>query len=107
MIPAAQILAEAERRSWLEPQTLAVLALAIEEGWTQIPDGFFRDLDNQGLLTIDPWYNLAHLRGYPAAEWQDFKSLLYRHIREAKDLYDNPTATEDWTPVFNELMGLS
>lgn len=88
MIPAAAILAECERRSYLETQVLPILALAIDEDWTDIPAGFFQQLDNQAHLTIDPWYNLAHLRGHPAPEWQDFKSLLYRHIRAAKDIYD-------------------
>jgi hypothetical protein len=95
LIPAAAILAECERRGYIEPQTLAVLTLAIDEDWTAIPAGFFQQLDNQAHFTIDPWYNLAHLRGHPAPEWQDFKSLLYRHIRAAKDIYDGAPIEED------------
>jgi N-acetyl-anhydromuramyl-L-alanine amidase AmpD len=88
VIPTAAILAECERRSYIEPQVLAVLTLAIEEDWTAVPAGFFDQLANLSHLTVDPWYNLANLRGKTFDQWQTFKTLLYRHIWAAKDLYD-------------------
>jgi hypothetical protein len=84
---APQIIAEGKRRNWTESETLAVLTLAIDENWQEVPTGFFDRLASQAYLTIDPWYNLAHLRGYPFNQWQTFR--LYAHIRAAKALYDN------------------
>jgi hypothetical protein len=83
VIPAAAIVAEAERRSFTQPQTLAVLTMALDENWTTIPTGFFDQLANLPHPTVDPWYNLAQLRRVGSTDWQAFKMRLYRQLPQA------------------------
>jgi hypothetical protein len=83
VIPAAGIVAEAERRSFTQPQTLAVLTLALDENWSTIPIGFFDQLANLPHPTVDPWYNLAQLRRVGSTDWQAFKMRLYRQLPAA------------------------
>ena len=76
-------IAECRRRGYSDPEILAVLTLAIDQG---IPEGFLDQLDSyraKGQSSADPWYNIAAICNLPADQWQTYKNHLYTHLDAA------------------------
>lgn len=91
MTASSAVIAECQRRGYREPETLAVLTLAIEQDWTAVDTAAldrYEAVRDGHHSTVDAWYNLAASRGIPPNLWQQFKNQLYTHIRQAKALYD-------------------
>lgn len=87
---AAAIVAECARRGYSQPETLAILTVAIDEVWVAVPAGFFDQLDTMRASAhsaADAWFQIAQLRGLPATQWAAFKLRLYTHIDQAAALY--------------------
>lgn len=97
----AAIIAATKVREYSRPETLAVLTVAIDEGWLAIPAGFLDGYDAvraSAHSTADPWLNLAMMRGLPTTQWQAYKDRLYAHIDQAAALYDGTPLEDAMTP---------